>query len=228
MDQTLPKLTRSEENYLEAILVLEQSGSLVRVKDVADAMGVRMASVTNILKKLDSRGMVRYERYGNVYLTDLGRTHAQRVMNRHHLLEVFFHEVLGVDKAVAAEDACRVEHALSTQTVERLLSYLESEGHIGSVQRNIVQRSESALRGTDERKESSLRLTDLAPGQTSVVEGVYASSDETDHLRSLGFSEGATVERVGSSSSDIVSVRIDGLSLALSRSEASKIAVRVN
>lgn len=228
MYQIPSKLTRSEENYLEAILVLEQSSTLVRVKDVADAMGVRMASVTNILKKLDSRGMVNYERYGNVSLTDLGRTHAQRVMNRHHLLEVFFHDVLGVDKAVAAADACKVEHALSPQTVERLLSYLESEGHIGSVQKNIVQRSESALGGADAQVGSSLRLTDLAPGQTSVVEGVYASSDETDHLRSLGFSEGATVERVGSSSADTVSVKIDGLSLALTRSEASRIAVRVN
>lgn len=84
------ELTRSEENYLEAILTLEHRNPTVRVKDVADAMGVRMASVTNILKKLDSRGMVRYERYGNVSLTDLGRTHAERVMNRHRLLEVFF------------------------------------------------------------------------------------------------------------------------------------------
>lgn len=219
--------TRSEENYLEAILSLEHRNPSVRVKDVADAMGVRMASVTNILKKLDSRGMVRYERYGNVSLTDLGRTHAQRVMNRHHLLEVFFHKVLGVDLATAADDACKVEHALSRQTVEKLLNFLESNEYIGSVQKNIVQRSESALADLQQSDESTLRLTDLVPGQTSEVVSVNAPRDEAEHLHNLGFWPGAEVERVGSSSHDTVSVRVHGLSLALTVTEASRISVKM-
>lgn len=185
-----------------------------------------MASVTNILKKLDSRGMVRYERYGSVSLTDLGRAHAQRVMNRHHLLEVFFHKVLGVDRTTAAADACKVEHALSKQTVEKLLSYLESNEYIGSAQKNIVQRSESALADLQQSDQSALRLADLAPGQASEVVAVNAPPDEVEHLRSLGFRPGAEVERVGSSSHDTVSVRVHGLSLALTVSEASRISVR--
>ena len=218
--------TRSEENYLEAILTLEHRNPTVRVKDIADAMGVRMASVTNILKKLDSRGMVRYERYGNVSLTELGRTHAQRVMNRHYLLEVFFHKVLGVDRATAAADACKVEHALSKETVEKLLSYLESNEYIGSVQKNIVQRSESALVELQQSDESALRLTDLVPGQTSEVVAVNAPPDEVEHLHSLGFWPGAEVERVGSLSQESVSVRGHGLSLALTVAEANRISVR--
>lgn len=220
------ELTRSEENYLEAILTLEHRNPTVRVKDVADAMGVRMASVTNILKKLDSRGMVRYERYGNVSLTDLGRTHAERVMNRHRLLEVFFHKVLGVDRETAEADTCKVEHALSRQTVEKLLYFLESNEYIESVQRNIVQRSESAFADLQLGNGSDLRLTDLVPGQTSVVVAVNAAPDEAEHLRSLGFGPGAEVERVGSSSLDTVSVRVHGLALTLTVSEASMISVR--
>lgn len=220
------ELTRSEENYLEAILTLEHRNPTVRVKDVADAMGVRMASVTNILKKLDSRGMVRYERYGNVSLTDLGRTHAERVMNRHRLLEVFFHKVLGVDRETAEADACKVEHALSRQTVEKLLYFLESNEYIESVQRNIVQRSESAFADLQLANGSDLRLTDLVPGQTSVVVAVNAAPDEAEHLRSLGFGPGAEVERVGSSSLDTVSVRVHGLALTLTVSEANMISVR--
>lgn len=220
------ELTRSEENYLEAILTLEHRNPTVRVKDVADAMGVRMASVTNILKKLDSRGMVRYERYGNVSLTDLGRTHAERVMNRHRLLEVFFHKVLGVDRETAEADACKVEHALSRQTMEKLLYFLESNEYIESVQRNIVQRSESAFADLQLGNGSDLRLTDLVPGQTSVVVAVNAAPDEAEHLRSLGFGPGAEVERVGSSSLDTVSVRVHGLALTLTVSEASMISVR--
>lgn len=220
------ELTRSEENYLEAILTLEHRNPTVRVKDVADAMGVRMASVTNILKKLDSRGMVRYERYGNVSLTDLGRTHAERVMNRHRLLEVFFHKVLGVDRETAEADACKVEHALSRQTVEKLLYFLESNEYIESVQRNIVQRSESAFADLQLGNGSDLRLTDLVPGQTSVVVAVNAAPDEAEHLRSLGFGPGAEVERVGSSSLDTVSVRVHGLALTLTVSEANMISVR--
>jgi len=221
--------TRSEENYLETILALEQSNPVVRVKDIANAMGVRMASVTNILKKLSSRGMVRYERYGKVSLTDLGRTHAERVMNRHHLLEVFFHKVLGVDRATAAADACKVEHALSKQTVEKLLNYLESNEYIGAVQRNIVRRSESALAdlaGLQQCNGSTVRLVDLASGKAAKVVAVYATPDEAEHLRGLGLSPGTTVERVGSSSSGMISVRIHNLSLSLTASEASQIAVK--
>ena len=159
-------------------------------------------------------------------LTDLGRTHAERVMNRHRLLEVFFHKVLGVDRETAEADACKVEHALSRQTVEKLLYFLESNEYIESVQRNIVQRSESAFADLQLGNGSDLRLTDLVPGQTSVVVAVNAAPDEAEHLRSLGFGPGAEVERVGSSSLDTVSVRVHGLALTLTVSEASMISVR--
>ncbi len=115
----------SVEDYLEAILVLGQrSGASVRVTDVSAYLGVSKPSVSAAAKKLATAGLVEHECYGAIRLTQEGRQGALRVAARHELLLRFLVEVLGVEQATAEEDACRLEHFLSEETVGRLHQFV--------------------------------------------------------------------------------------------------------
>jgi DtxR family Mn-dependent transcriptional regulator len=118
------KLGQSAEDYLEAILAVEASGRPVRVKDLAGRLGVSRPSVVSALAALAGKGMVVHERYGGVELTAAGRRAAGEVSRRHRLVSSFLREVLGVSERVADADACRIEHALSAETVNRLVDLM--------------------------------------------------------------------------------------------------------
>ena len=76
-------LTRSMEDYLEAVLILGRTGRRVRIVDVARFLGVRMPSVTGMVKTLVSSGYMEHSRYGDVRLTEKGREAAEQVLRRH-------------------------------------------------------------------------------------------------------------------------------------------------
>ncbi len=118
-------LSQSAEDYLEAVHVLAGSGEPVRVTDVARHLKVSKPSVVAALDSLERKGFVRHERYGGVELTERGETIAREVYRRHRLLQEFLRDVLGVPDEVAARDACEMEHALSPETVERLLRLVD-------------------------------------------------------------------------------------------------------
>ena len=124
-------LSQSAQDYLEAVLVLGQSGRAVRISAVAAHLGVRLPSVVAMLKGLAIKGLVTHERYGLVELTETGRSEAQEVLVRHKAIYRFLNGFLGVSEATAETDACRIEHVLSPDTVKRLLklvTLLEREG----------------------------------------------------------------------------------------------------
>ncbi|MEO0081860.1 MAG: metal-dependent transcriptional regulator [candidate division WOR-3 bacterium] len=119
------ELGPSGEDYLEAVLVVSRRPGPVRVTALARQLGVSKPSVVSALAGLEARGLVRHERYGGVELTVRGRRVAREVDRRHRLLCVFLTEVLGVSPRVAEQDACRLEHHLSPETVARLLSFVQ-------------------------------------------------------------------------------------------------------
>lgn len=117
--------TASMEDYLEAIAVLRGEGEVVRVKQISHALGVKMPSVTSALRKLSAEGLVKHERYGYVELTAEGDKAAEDVIRRHEALRHFLIEILNVDPKIAGEDACKMEHAISPTSLERLAKFLE-------------------------------------------------------------------------------------------------------
>lgn len=117
-------LREASENYLEAILRLEDETQNVRSIDVATALGVSRPSVNKALGVLKKAGMVEQQPYGRINLTNHGRTKANEVFQRHITLRTFLTRILGVDPETADEDACRMEHVVSEQTMSRLLDYL--------------------------------------------------------------------------------------------------------
>ncbi len=113
-------LSRSLEDYLEAVLRLAGRSGSARVRDIARAMRVGMPSVTTAMKALSRRKLVHYDPYEFIALTARGRVLARRISRRHEVLRGFLADVLGVDGRRAEENACRMEHAVDGVVLGRL------------------------------------------------------------------------------------------------------------
>ncbi len=115
-----PKLSKSQEDYLEAILLLVRKGRVARVRDIAGQLGVGMPSVTAALKALAARKLVNYDPYQVITLTDKGDKLAAEVIGRHEVLRRFLREALAMDEDSAEANACRLEHAADSRLITRL------------------------------------------------------------------------------------------------------------
>ncbi|MCI9530035.1 MAG: metal-dependent transcriptional regulator [Angelakisella sp.] len=113
------QIHESAEDYLEAILMLQERTGAVRSVDVANLLEFTKASVSVAMKKLRENGYVELDQEGFLLLTQTGREIAARVYDRHRVLTDFFVS-LGVSPEVAVRDACKVEHDLSQETFEKL------------------------------------------------------------------------------------------------------------
>jgi len=113
------KLTASQENYLELILGLSQHGP-IRIRDIADAGGVRLPSVTRAITQLAKAGLVRHESYGTVEITQLGLEAARSVVRRDDCLSRLLTEVLLLPEDDVAAEVCRMEHVLGHDVLLRL------------------------------------------------------------------------------------------------------------
>ena len=110
----------SAEDYLEAILMLQEKNGHVRSIDVANMLNFSKPSVSIAMKKLRENGYIEVDAEGFITLTPAGHKIAARIYGRHKLLTEFFVR-LGVSQETAAADACKVEHDLSEETFEKLL-----------------------------------------------------------------------------------------------------------
>ncbi len=118
-------LTQSKEDCLEAILVISLEKKWVRVRDLADYLGVKMSSIVAGIKFLAEKGLVNHEKYGYIELTREGVRVARQVYARHKTLYKFLHDFLGLSEVIAWRDACQMEHILDAKTMKRLLKFLE-------------------------------------------------------------------------------------------------------
>ena len=120
------QLSSSMEDYLEAIYVLEQEKGHARVKQIADALSITKPSVTAALKKLEQANLVDHPKYDLVGLTPQGAQIAKKVYKRHQVITQFLQNILGVSKGTAEQDACKIEHNVSSETMDRIIQFMES------------------------------------------------------------------------------------------------------
>jgi len=113
------RLHKSGEDYLEAILMLEQKNGTVRSLDLAEHMNVSKPSISNAMKLLREGGFLTMDDNKLIHLTELGREVAESIYERHVLLTRSL-IAIGVDPLLAEQDACRIEHDISRETFERL------------------------------------------------------------------------------------------------------------
>lgn len=119
------KLKESGEMYLETIYVLSKKTGYVRSIDVCEKMGYSKPSVSRAVGLLKEGGYITVGNDGSLLLTDLGREVAEKTYERHTILSKFF-EMIGVDKEVAAADACKMEHVISDETFFALKRHLNN------------------------------------------------------------------------------------------------------
>ncbi len=113
-------LSQSLEDYLEAILILERRYKVARVKQIADMLNVRMPSVTNAVKLLREKGLVNYKKNSYISLTEEGRRIGSQVSTRHTTIKKFLHDVLHFTPDEAEATACRVEHVIDGEFIQRI------------------------------------------------------------------------------------------------------------
>ena len=118
------KSNESMENYLEAILMLSEKLPVVRSVDIATELDYKKSSVSIAMKNLREKKLITVTDAGFIYLTDEGKRIAEMIYERHKVISQFLIS-LGVDKVVATEDACRMEHVISHESFEALKEYCE-------------------------------------------------------------------------------------------------------
>ncbi len=120
------KIQKSAEDYLEAMLMMKEERGYIRSIDIAIKLGVTKPSVSYATKRLRENGYITMDEEGLITLTDLGLEIAQKMYERHKKLTEIFVE-LGVDEKTAAEDACKIEHDISTETFQALSQYIDQK-----------------------------------------------------------------------------------------------------
>ena len=113
------KIQESAENYLETILILKNKNGAVRSIDIANELGFSKPSVSVAMKNLRENGYIEVDSSGYITLLDSGRKIAEKIYERHTTLSKWLVS-LGFDAKTAAEDACRIEHIISSERFEAI------------------------------------------------------------------------------------------------------------
>lgn len=119
------KLSPNMEDYLEAITLLSKKDNVVRVRDISKKLGVSKPSVHSALHTLKDNGYITHDHYGYVRLTKKGKTAGEDIYNTHQILIKFLTKILNVNRKTAKEDACKIEHNLSKETLKKLVKFVE-------------------------------------------------------------------------------------------------------
>lgn len=126
----MPGIHESGENYLETILVLRERGVDVRSIDIVHEMELSKPSVSRAMSILRSGGFIEVDRDGYITLTEPGEAIAQRIYERHRVLTDWLIGI-GVDEKPAAEDACKLEHDISSESFDKLKKHIK-EKHVAA------------------------------------------------------------------------------------------------
>lgn len=243
------QLSRSMEDYLEAIYNLKVRNQFARVKDIAREMNVKMPSVTGAIRSLATKGFVKHQPYENVELTREGLDIARDVAHRHSAVKEFLFGVLGLSEEDAENEACGIEHAIAPDTLKKLLQFVEfvracsydKSLHLDDFKyyvKNGVypegcdytpnQPSDSKSVCTLSPVITSTKLSELCPGMHGRIAFVSGKGAIRKRLMDMGFTSDAHFEIVRVAPlGDPIEIKIRGYYLSLRKSEADSIEVEV-
>jgi DtxR family transcriptional regulator, Mn-dependent transcriptional regulator len=214
------QLSFAEEHYLKSVLLLGPEGELVAVKVLAAELEATQASVIEMLKRLQGKGLVEYRPYHGVLLTDSGRLAALKTLRIQRLWEVFLVEKLQLSWDEVHEATEELEHVRSDKVIERLDTYL---GHPRfDPHGDPIPDIRGGLRKREDRP-----LSELHKGQTASVVGVLLHTrDFLQHLDRFGLQIGAELKVVDSYEFDgSMEILINGQKIVLSRAVATHVKV---
>ena len=114
----------TKEEYIETIFALQKGTDRVQTGQIAQRMDVKPPSVTEMLGKLQDEGLVNYEPYLGAELTTKGKKLAKELVETYRVISDFL-EILGIDKDMAEQDACIIDHPMSQESAQRLKMFVE-------------------------------------------------------------------------------------------------------
>jgi DtxR family transcriptional regulator, Mn-dependent transcriptional regulator len=197
--------TRSQQDYLKALYQLHGDQRPVPTRELAQRLGISSPSVSEMVTRLTSQGLVEHDRYRGQQLTREGRKVALELVRHHRLLEMFLVQVLGYSWDEVHDEAERLEHVISERMEQRIFELLgrpELDPHGHAI----------PTLGGKVRPLSDRPLSECQVGEKVVVQGV--SDEDPSRLRELerrGLVPGARIEVVAASKFESpITVRING------------------
>jgi DtxR family transcriptional regulator, Mn-dependent transcriptional regulator len=212
-------LSPNMQDYVEMIEILSRKMKVVRVKDIAKNLNIKMPSVTAALQKLEEMGLINYERYGYIELTDKGKKIGENVYNRHTCLSEFFSAVLKMENRRADEVACRVEHQLTSEACKQIYKFIE---FFKSEKEKSEQWTERLNNILEERT-----LAELREGDTGKIVRISGSSPLKKRLGEMGFRKGEVLKVVKYAPlKDPLEIKIKDYNISLRMEEAKAIIIK--
>jgi DtxR family Mn-dependent transcriptional regulator len=116
-------LTNSQEEYLKTIYILKNTQKDIRVTDIAKKLDKSKASVNNAINLLKNDGLIEYEPYGQIKLTEEGETEAIKIIEAYDIVKLFLTDILNANKENVDEEAKKIKTILSDDTLNKLAKY---------------------------------------------------------------------------------------------------------
>jgi len=214
------KITISKENYLKAIAEAESEGETVKAATLSRWLNVTAPAVTMAIKRLKRDALIRVDEEGHITLTSAGREIANRVMNRHHLIERMLTEIFGMEWYKVHDEAEQLEHAVSADFERKLVEKLgacEACPHGNRVGLDTP---------ADRRRRGLKTLDESAASEAVSVTSVYERDRKLlEYLEGLGVRPGSRVSVESRNADDTLTLRVEGQRVQLGRSAAQKVWV---
>ena len=117
-------ISKSLEEYLKTMYVLKKKNGNIRVTDIANIMNCTKPSVNKAIYNLKDNGLLNYESYGTIELTESGENLAKKILETYDIVYVFLKEVLNLDKETAEKEAESIKLAITDETINKLAKYV--------------------------------------------------------------------------------------------------------
>ncbi|MFQ6051422.1 MAG: DtxR family transcriptional regulator [Candidatus Hydrothermarchaeota archaeon] len=221
------------EEYLETLYTLTKNGRPAKTTEIASALKVMPASVTEMLKKLSEEGYIDYQPYYGATLTEKGLRVAKKVKRKHRLLERFLSDVLKI-KENLHEQACKMEHALSNEAEEALCKLLNKPDKCPDDNKVIPPCDKdipSCLECDEEiasipRKRGLISLINLRNGEKGKIAFIRGGRGAVQRLTDMGLTTGTEIKVLESAPfHGPVEILVRGSKLAIGHGLATKIFV---
>jgi DtxR family Mn-dependent transcriptional regulator len=212
------RLTISKENYLKAIAEAEGEGEVVIAATLARWLQVSPPAVTMAIRRLKRDGLIRVTAAGEITLAREGRDIANRVMNRHHLIERMLTEIFGMEWYKVHEEAEQMEHAVSADFEDRLREKLGEDESCPHGNRVGMDRPQ------DRRERGWKPLDEISERGLAQVTSVFERDRRLlEYLDGLGIRPGVKLKMISRNYDETLTLKVGGKSVQLGRPAATKV-----
>ena len=119
-------ISKSLEEYLKTMYVLNKQNGKIRVTDIAKKMNCTKPSVNKAIYNLKDNGLLNYESYGTIELTEEGENLAKKILEAYDIIYLFLKDVLNLESKEAQEEAEKIKSAITDETINKLAKYVHN------------------------------------------------------------------------------------------------------